>query len=137
MAAKSVSNAKNGMARAVDSILDPWPTSKDPIWDFFGSECAYCGVKLVEGERLGHIDHAAPKAGNHMGNLVLACSVCNGDEKPKSSTWTGVSSSSRRSATNRCVKSASSGSSDGRRSTRSPIWPLHRKLPRPRRSCGQ
>ena len=81
MAATSVSAAKNRMARAVESILDEWPTSKDPIWDFFGSECAYCGVKLVKGERLGHIDHATSKAGNHTGNLVLACSVCNGDEK--------------------------------------------------------
>jgi hypothetical protein len=81
MAATSISAAKNRMARAVESILDPWPESKDPIWDFFRSECAYCGVKLVRGERLGHIDHATSKAGNHMGNLVLACSVCNGDEK--------------------------------------------------------
>ncbi len=81
MAATSVSAAKNRMARAVASILDPWPISKEPIWDFFGSECAYCGVKLVKAERFGHIDHATAKAGNHMGNLVLACSVCNGDEK--------------------------------------------------------
>jgi hypothetical protein len=81
MAATSVSAAKNRMARAVDSILDPWPPSTDPIWDFFGSQCAYCGVKLVNGGRLGHIDHADPGAGNHLGNLVLACSVCNGDEK--------------------------------------------------------
>ncbi|MHB8657694.1 MAG: HNH endonuclease [Solirubrobacteraceae bacterium] len=81
MAATSVSAAKNLMARAVESILDPWPGSMDPVWDFFGSECVYCGVKLVKGARLGHIDHATSKAGNHMGNLVLACSVCNGDEK--------------------------------------------------------
>ena len=81
MAGTSVSAAKNRMARAVESILDPWPASKDPIWEFFSSECAYCGVKLVKGERLGHIDHATSKAGNHIGNLVLACSVSNGDEK--------------------------------------------------------
>jgi hypothetical protein len=81
MAPTSVSAAKNRMARAVESILDPWPANKDPIWNFFGSECAYCGVKLVKGERVGHIDHATSKAGNHIGNLVLACSVCNGDEK--------------------------------------------------------
>jgi hypothetical protein len=81
MAATSVSAAKNRMARAVESILDPWPASTDPIWDFFGSECAYCGVKLVKGERLGHIDHVTPRAGNHMGNLVLSCSRCNGNEK--------------------------------------------------------
>lgn len=69
------------MARAVDSILDPSPASIDQIWEFFGSACAYCGVKLLRGERLGHIDHATSKAGNHLGNLVLACSKCNGDEK--------------------------------------------------------
>jgi hypothetical protein len=81
MAATSVPAAKNRMARAVESILDPWPASKDPIWEFFGSECAYCGAKLVKGERRGHIDHATSKAGNYMGNLVLACSTCNGDQK--------------------------------------------------------
>src|SRR4051794_4955487 len=81
MGATSVSAAKNRMARAIESILDPWPVSTDPIWDFFDSDCAYWGVKLVKGERLGHIDHATSKAGNHLGNLVLACSVCNGDEK--------------------------------------------------------
>ncbi|MGI8411936.1 MAG: hypothetical protein ACR2QA_05470 [Solirubrobacteraceae bacterium] len=80
MAATSVSAAKNRMARAVGSILDQWPASTDPIWDFFGSDCA-CVVTLVKGERLGHIDHATSKAGNHVGNLVLASYVCSGDEK--------------------------------------------------------
>lgn len=81
MAATSVSAAKNRMGRAIDSILDPWPASKDPIWEFFGSSCAYCGVELVKDDRLGHIDHATAGAGNFLGNLVLSCSVCNGDEK--------------------------------------------------------
>lgn len=81
MAATSVSAAKNRMARAVDSIMDPWPASKNAIWDYFASTCAYCGTELVKAERRGHIDHATPGAGNHLGNLVLACSVCNGDEK--------------------------------------------------------
>jgi hypothetical protein len=81
MAPTSVPAAKNRMARAVDSILDPWPASSDPIWEFFASECAYCGIKLVKSERLGHIDHATAGDGNHLGNLVLACSICNGDEK--------------------------------------------------------
>jgi hypothetical protein len=81
MASTSVSAAKNRMARAVESILDPWPATSDPVWDFFASECAYCGIKLVRTERLGHIDHATAGEGNHLGNLVLACSVCNGDEK--------------------------------------------------------
>jgi hypothetical protein len=69
------------MGRAVDSILDPWPATIGPIWDFFASECAYCGIQLVKTERLGHIDHATAGEGNHLGNLVLACSICNGDEK--------------------------------------------------------
>lgn len=81
MAATSISVAKNRMNRAVDSILDPWPVSKDPIWTFFDSACAYCGLELARGDRRGHIDHATPGAGNHLGNLVLACAACNGDEK--------------------------------------------------------
>jgi 5-methylcytosine-specific restriction endonuclease McrA len=81
MAATSVSVAKNRMARAVESILDPWPVGKDPIWEFFDSKCAYCGLKLVKGQRQAHIDHATSRAGNHLGNLVLACPQCNGDEK--------------------------------------------------------
>jgi hypothetical protein len=27
------------------------------------------------------MDHAVPGGGNHIGNLVLACATCNGDEK--------------------------------------------------------
>lgn len=81
MTSTSVSAAKNRMARAIESILDPWPATSDPIWDFFASKCAYCGSKLVKTERLGHIDHATAGEGNHLGNLVLACSICNGDEK--------------------------------------------------------
>jgi uncharacterized membrane-anchored protein YjiN (DUF445 family) len=27
------------------------------------------------------MDHAVPGGGNHIGNLVLACAACNGDEK--------------------------------------------------------
>lgn len=81
MAGTSVSVAKNHMRRAVASILDPWPANKTLIWEFFESACAYCGVDLIKAERRGHIDHADSNAGNHLGNLVLACSVCNGDEK--------------------------------------------------------
>lgn len=81
VAATSVPNAKNRMGRAIDSIVDPWPPSTDPVWEFFESACAYCGLELVKGERKGHIDHATAAGGNHMGNLVLACAACNGDEK--------------------------------------------------------
>ena len=31
--------------------------------------------------RDGHVDHAVAEGGNHLGNLVLACGTCNGDEK--------------------------------------------------------
>ena len=73
--------AKNQMGRAVEAIVDPWPTSKAPVWDYFQARCAYSGAALSRASREGHIDHATPGAGNHLGNLVLACSSCNGDEK--------------------------------------------------------
>jgi hypothetical protein len=78
--------AKNQMGRAVDAILDPWPSSKAPIWAYFDSRCAYCDVVLSKENREGHIDHATSNGGNHLGNLVLACSSCNGDEK-RESDW--------------------------------------------------
>jgi hypothetical protein len=77
----SPSIAKNQMGRAVDAIIDPWPPSKAPIWAYFEAKCAYCGTSLSKAGREGHIDHATPAGGNHLGNLVLACSPCNGDEK--------------------------------------------------------
>ncbi|MEA2494437.1 MAG: hypothetical protein QOJ29_2348 [Thermoleophilaceae bacterium] len=73
--------AKNQMGRAVNAIVDPWPRSKDPVWEYFESRCAYCGIALSKAERKGHIDHATASGGNHLGNLVLACANCNGDEK--------------------------------------------------------
>ncbi len=69
------------MGRALDTILDPPPTSDAPIWDYFGSECAYCRRPLDKKARYGDIDHADADGGNHLGNLVLACPPCNGDEK--------------------------------------------------------
>lgn len=73
--------ARNLMKRAIAEILDPGPTSIDALWEWFGSRCAYCGVGLVRGARDAHTDHADPGAGNHIGNLILSCSSCNGDEK--------------------------------------------------------
>lgn len=69
------------MRRAAEEIVDPGPGTVDPVWDFFGSACAYCGRGLDRERREGQTDHAAPEGGNHIGNLVLACSACNGDEK--------------------------------------------------------
>ena len=57
------------------------PARKDPIREYFEARCAYCGTALSKAGREGDIDHATPGAGNHLGNLVLACSPCNGDEK--------------------------------------------------------
>lgn len=73
--------ARNLMRRAIQEIVDPGPASVDPLWDYFESRCAYCDVRLVRGERDAHTDHATPDGGNGLGNLVLACGRCNGDEK--------------------------------------------------------
>src|SRR5580704_14837280 len=77
----SVPQAKNVMRRAVAEIIDPSPTDVGPLWDYFGDRCAYCGDALVRAERRGPVDHAEAGGGNHLGNLVLACSRCNGDAK--------------------------------------------------------
>jgi 5-methylcytosine-specific restriction endonuclease McrA len=78
---KSVSQAKNIMLRAMDEILDPTPTNIGPIWDHFEAHCAYCDIELDITDRSAHIDHAESGGGNHLGNLVLSCGSCNGDEK--------------------------------------------------------
>ena len=76
-----MAQAKNIMRRAVEEIIDPSPRTADPLWEYFDSQCAYCGKELNRGSRDGHIDHAVPNEGNHLGNLLLACGTCNGDEK--------------------------------------------------------
>ncbi|HVV38256.1 MAG TPA: HNH endonuclease [Acidimicrobiales bacterium] len=77
----TIAQAKNRMRRTVEEILDPGPLSIDGLWDHFGAECAYCGKQLSRADREGHVDHAESGGGNHLGNLVLACGACNGDEK--------------------------------------------------------
>lgn len=77
----SHAQARNLMRRAVNEILDPGPTSIDPLWDWFESRCAYCDVDLARDGRRAHTDHAEPAGGNHLGNLILSCATCNGDEK--------------------------------------------------------
>lgn len=69
------------MRRAIAEIIDPGPTSIDPLWEYFDSRCAYCGLALVRDARDAHTDHAQREGGNHIGNLVLACGKGNGDEK--------------------------------------------------------
>lgn len=77
----SHAQARNIMMRAIEEIVDPGPRSIDALWEWFDSQCAYCGVVLVRGDRDAHTDHAESDGGNHVGNLVLACGRCNGDEK--------------------------------------------------------
>lgn len=77
----TVSQAKNLMRRSLDEILDPGPSSVDELWLHFESACAYCGVPLDRALRQGHVDHATTGGGNQLGNLILACARCNGDEK--------------------------------------------------------
>lgn len=73
------------MRRAVDEIVDPGPRSIDGLWQHFEARCAYCGRELRRDRREGHIDHADAPGGNRLGNLVLACGSCNGDEKREES----------------------------------------------------
>jgi len=77
----SVSQAKNLMRRAIGEIRGPGPSRSeiDELWAFFESGCAYCGVQVER--RSAHLDHADPLGGNRVGNRVLSCGRCNGDEK--------------------------------------------------------
>jgi 5-methylcytosine-specific restriction endonuclease McrA len=77
----TVSQAKNTVRRTIKEIVDPGPRDVDPLWAFFESRCAYCGKSLSRASRDAHVDHADVDGGNHLGNLVLACGACNGDEK--------------------------------------------------------
>ena len=80
------SMAKNAIRRALVGVVDPHPSASqiDSLWVFFESSCAYCAKPLVRGRRDAHIDHLVPAGNmgaNHVGNCVLSCSICNGDEK--------------------------------------------------------
>lgn len=77
----SPSQAKNQMGRALDTILDRLPPTNEQIRKYFEAQCAYFGTTLKRDDRNGHIDHVIAGGGNHLGNLVLACSPCNGDGK--------------------------------------------------------
>ncbi|WP_161795760.1 HNH endonuclease signature motif containing protein [Pseudomonas sp. C5pp] len=78
--------AKNKMRRCFVAILDPHPSRAEvtALWDYFQSSCAYCGVLLDRLSRNGHMDHILSSAmggSNDIHNHLLACAVCNGDEK--------------------------------------------------------
>lgn len=84
----TVPQAKNRMRRTIEEIIDPEPRNVDALWEHFSAQCAYCGRGLSRDRREGHVDHADPDGGNDLGNLVLACASCNGDEKREES-WHG------------------------------------------------
>lgn len=78
--------AKNVVGRTLRALVDHELTKRQiaEIWDFFRSECVYCGANLVPGRRMGHIDHLVAYAdggANHISNRVLACVPCNSDHK--------------------------------------------------------
>ena len=78
--------AKNIVGRALRAKVDPEPKprEKKQIWEFFHSECAFCGTVLIPGSGAGHIDHlvAHSRGGsNHISNRVLACRTCDSVEK--------------------------------------------------------
>jgi len=86
MPAPTPGYVKNIIRRSMRETVDPSPKAKDvnTIWDFFNSECAYCGKKLRKGYKEGHIDHlisASCGGANGISNRVLSCASCNEAEK--------------------------------------------------------
>lgn len=80
------SQAKNAIFKALLEIVDPPPKPSEErrIRAFFENRCAYCSCEIPPVGRTGHIDHLIPRqqgGTNHLSNLVLACNICNGDEK--------------------------------------------------------
>ena len=86
MAKVTPSMAKNQIKRSFLQIVDSHPnkTQKQQIWCYFDNCCAYCDVAIDPKSRQGHLDHllAVQDGGsNDIYNFVLACHICNGDEK--------------------------------------------------------
>lgn len=81
MKRKSLSQATNIMRRALRDLIDEVPSDAQQLLlrEHFGHRCCYCGAPAPHG--VGHIDHADPKRGNGIGNLLLACRTCNGNQK--------------------------------------------------------
>lgn len=78
--------ARNAIKKALYGLLDK-PLKRpqwDELWQFFDSQCAYCGVSLDRSRREGHADHLVSVSlggTNGMSNFVLSCGRCNGDDK--------------------------------------------------------
>ncbi len=86
MAKVTPSMAKNQIKRSLLQIIDTHPnkSQKQQVWNCFDNKCAYCDIVIDPNSRKGHLDHLqAVKDGgtNEIYNFVLACNICNGDEK--------------------------------------------------------
>lgn len=86
MAKVTPSMAKNQIKRSLLQIVDLHPNKmqKQQIWRYFDNKCAYCDITIDPNSRQGHLDHllAVQNGGsNDIYNFVLACNICNGDEK--------------------------------------------------------
>ena len=96
MGKKSLSQAKNDIRTCLIEIVDPSPnkSERDRLRGFFNHRCAYCGTKINQKSRKGHLDHltAKKKGFNHISNRVLACSRCNGDDKRENPWRTFINS---------------------------------------------
>ncbi len=84
--APTLPKARNAIKRALRELIDPSPTIEeaDELWRHFQSRCLYCGAILGREEREAHLDHLdSSHAGgaSAIGNRVLACGGCNGDNK--------------------------------------------------------
>jgi len=77
----TLSMAKNVMRRSLSALLDPPASAADQarLRLHFDGCCAYCAIRPAP--RSAHLDHARSGGGNGVGNLLYACSLCNGDEK--------------------------------------------------------
>lgn len=81
-----IPRVKNMIGRALRGVVDPEPTGKQisSLWEYFHSECAYCGRAVQKKNKSAHIDHLIPISGkgvNHISNRVLSCAPCNEQEK--------------------------------------------------------
>lgn len=86
MAKVTPSMAKNQIKRSLLQVIDTHPnkSQKQQVWNYFDNKCAYCNIVIEPNSRKGHLDHlhAVRDGGsNDVYNFVLACNICNGDEK--------------------------------------------------------
>jgi hypothetical protein len=82
----SPSFAKNMMRRSLRAVVDPHPTDEEvaEVWQFFGGECAYCGMTIALRSKDMHLDHLESETtggANHISNRVPSCAACNEKEK--------------------------------------------------------